>query len=105
MKLLELLKAIQSLTGMIDKDFADAIGIRRATWQTIRTGVRELGVDSLSAISRHIPELQPEVQIYLRGDPLSIVQCVATRLKMERAETGTPAPSPQEKPEGSNGEA
>ena len=66
-RLLERLIEIQQETGLSDADFAkQKLGVSRQQWQFNKAGTRNIGGRTLNGILWNMPELAPEILVYLR---------------------------------------
>ena len=63
----EQLKERQAERKLADSEFAELLGISKPTWNMVKSGKRQLGVESLNKIMANFPELTIEIMQYIRS--------------------------------------
>jgi len=64
--LIEAIKHLQKTNHMSDGYLATILRLDRSTLSYVKSGEREIGVKFLSAVVNELPDLIPEVLLYLR---------------------------------------
>lgn len=66
MKLIEILKNLQQLEHLSDREFAKKLGVHRTTWIRIKTGkTKDLSAKFLGCVLKAYPGLKRDVDIFL----------------------------------------
>jgi len=70
--LIEQLKSVQLREGLIDREFAESIGIHRISWVRIKTNHAGMGRKFLQGVRQAYPELKDNIDIFLFGDMTAV---------------------------------
>lgn len=73
--------------GLPDREFADALGVPRSTWQLTRTGIKQIGGRIVVAVVKRFPDLRPDVVSFLASDA-TVITVADTAVANEREVAG-----------------